>query len=116
MTSESQQLGQKFALPRIFKAERAEDGSGIVFRLLELTEAEAVLERQSERDIVVCGDDLMANQKLAQKIEAAIGRCVRSAPHASAGLDALPHFQPENRPPKGHSFYETPRRKARRKR
>jgi hypothetical protein len=28
----------------------------------------------------------------------------------------LPHFQPDPRPPEGHTFYETQRLKARRKR
>jgi hypothetical protein len=40
------------------------------------------------------------------------GGFVRHAPHASAGVYAMPHCQPKVRPPNGHSFYETKGHKA----
>lgn len=36
----------------------------------------------------------------------------REPPHLSAGPNALPHYQPDPRPPDGHTFYETPNLKA----
>ncbi len=65
--------------------------------------------------MVVCGDDVDANRRLAEKIESAVGPCERGEPHSKAGPRALPHYQPEPRPPQGHTFYETARRKARKK-
>jgi hypothetical protein len=41
------------------------------------------------------------------------GRWVLHRPHAHAGPQALPHFQPQTRSPGGHTFYETNKRKAR---
>ena len=40
----------------------------------------------------------------------------RHRPPHLAGPFALPHYQPDPRPPEGHTFYETARRKARTKR
>jgi hypothetical protein len=75
---------------------------------------EAVLGRRAGHDVVVCGDDLAANRKLAAMIEGnANGAWRRCPPHAGAGPFALPHYQPEDRPPSGHTFYETEIRKAR---
>jgi hypothetical protein len=64
---------------------------------------------------VVCGDDVAANRRLAGAIEAAVGVCQRSDPHRRAGPMALPHFQQDQPPPEGHTFYETANRKARKK-
>jgi hypothetical protein len=36
----------------------------------------------------------------------------RHFPHAKAGPKSLPHCQPSDRPPEGHTFYETEKRKA----
>jgi hypothetical protein len=83
-----------------------------VIRGPEITEAEAVLERLAELDIVVCGGELRDNRSVAHQIENAIGPNKRQDPHKSAGPYALPHYQPLQRPPDGHSFYETAGRKA----
>jgi hypothetical protein len=64
-------------------------------------------------DVVVCGDQPRANRELAQRIENAVKQPnVRQDPHAQAGPYALPHFQPIQRPPAGHTFYETAHRQA----
>jgi hypothetical protein len=58
---------------------------------------------------------LAANRTVAQAIERnANGTAKRCPPHRNAGPFALPHFQPDPRPPDndGHTFYETPNRKA----
>jgi hypothetical protein len=102
----------KSVAPQICKATLADHGD--VFKGASITEAQAVAERAAGRDVVVCGDDLNVNRALAQKIEhTANGRYKRCPPHASAGPSALPHFQPDPRPPDGHTFYETTNRKAR---
>ena len=85
---------------------------GRVIRGAEITEAQAVLERFAERDIVVCGPDRKANRRLAYRIESQRGPCKDEPPHEKSGPYALPHYQPEPRPPEGHSFYETEKRKA----
>ncbi|MGH7201298.1 MAG: hypothetical protein ACREJB_11885 [Planctomycetaceae bacterium] len=50
------------------------------------------------------------------KIEEAVvgvGNAREDPPHvATAGPQALPHFQPKHRPPAGHTFFETATRKA----
>jgi hypothetical protein len=74
----------------------------------------AVVRRRAGGNVVVRGPDVDANRRLAFSIESAVGTCVRGDPHRSAGPHALPHYQPKSRPPDGHTFYETPRRKARR--
>ncbi|HJT78234.1 MAG TPA: hypothetical protein VJ739_13605, partial [Gemmataceae bacterium] len=69
------------------------------------------------QNVVVCRDDLKANRRRADQIEAAIGPYVRSAPHRqSAGARALPHFQQQDEDHEGHTFYETPRLRAMRRR
>lgn len=99
------------AAPTIHEATPGSDGS--VVRGPAITQTEAELRRQRGEDVVVCGDDLSANRALARMIEVnANGRAQRHPPHANAGPLALPHFQPDPRPPDGHSFYETPHRKA----
>jgi hypothetical protein len=95
---------------KIYKATRG--SLGRVVRGAEITEAEAVLERRAGRDIVVCEGAPRVNRAVAQKIENAVGPNERQDPHRSAGPYALPHFQPRQRPPEGHSFYETAGKKA----
>jgi hypothetical protein len=97
--------------PRIYKATFGTGGD--VVRGDEITEAEAVAERAAGRDVVVCGQELNENYDLAEKIErTANGNCKACPPHQSMGPGALPHFQPDPRPPDGHCFYETTRRKS----
>jgi hypothetical protein len=88
-----------------------------VLKGAEIDLATAIARRQAGLNIVVCGNDVKANSKLARQIEAAIGPPSIQPPHESAGPNALPHFQPEVRGPEGHSFYETnnPQRKARKR-
>jgi hypothetical protein len=73
---------------------------------------EAVAERMAGRDVVVCGSDTRANRNLARLIESRRGPYAPGAPHKKLGPYALPHFQPAPRPPAGHTFYETEKRKA----
>ena len=40
------------------------------------------------------------------------GNPKRCPPHPNAGVHALPHYQPDPRPPDGHTFYETTNLKA----
>jgi hypothetical protein len=102
--------------PTIHEAEPASGASGAVQYGVEIDFATALARRQAGSDVVVRGNDLRANRSLAQAIESAVGPYCREDPHDQAGLQALPHFQPEPRPPEGHTFYETQRLKARRKR
>jgi hypothetical protein len=81
----------------------------------EIDQAAAVARRRTGGNVVVGGEDVNANRRLAEQIEMAVGPCKRSEPHRLAGPQALPHYQPDPRPPEGHTFYETPRRKARKK-
>jgi hypothetical protein len=100
------------AMPRIFAAHLGPQGA--VVRERELTRTEAEARRRSGGDVVVCGPDLAANRRMAQQVEqAANGSWKRHAPHDEAGPEALPHFQPQGRPPEGHTFYETPNKRAR---
>lgn len=97
--------------PQLFRATLG--AGGAVVKGVQVTEAQAVLERQAGRDVVVCGNDLSAIRDSAKNIEyAANGSYKRCPPHANAGPDALPHYQPRSRPPAGHTFYETNNRKA----
>jgi hypothetical protein len=99
----------------IHEAHRVFDGSGVVEWGDELTPQEAADPRRQGKDIVVRGNDLEANRAQAKEIEALVGTPSRPQfPHASAGPRALPHFHQHSRSPEGHSFYETPKRKARR--
>jgi hypothetical protein len=101
--------------PRIHEATLASGPSGAVLKGAEIDLATAIARRQAGLDIVVCGDEIRANERLARQIEAAVGPYEQEVPHRRAGPNALPHFQPDPRPPAGHSFYETgnPQRKAR---
>jgi hypothetical protein len=79
---------------------------------------QAVARRESGADIVVRGENEDANRKLARQIEATVGPTGRpEPPHTNtAGPHALPHFHQTSRSPEGHSFYETNKRKARKRR
>jgi hypothetical protein len=92
----------------IHEAELASGASGSVIRGAEIDQKTAVARRQAQKNVVVCGDDLKANRRQAEQIEAAIGPYVRSAPHKDrAGPRALPHFQQQDERHEGHTFYET---------
>lgn len=99
--------------PNIHSASCIRDGTGGVRKGELLTEDTAVAHRRAGQDVVVCGDDTFANAIQAHTIESAVGPCKPDGPHADvAGIQALPHFQQKMQPPTGHTFYETPRRKA----
>lgn len=100
--------------PSIHEAELASGPSGAVEYGAEIDFAAAVARRRTGRNVVVRGEDVDANRRLTSSIESAVGPCRRGDPHRSAGPHALPHYQPRSRPPDGHTFYKTPRRKARR--
>lgn len=106
--------------PTIHEATLGSGGGGFVEYGTEIDEAAAVARRRAGEDVVVRGDDIDANRRLARRIESAAGPCVRGLPHIrSAGAHALPHYQQTRRTPlgpAGHTFYETPNRKARRRR
>ena len=96
--------------PTIHRATRG--ARGRVIRGEEISEAEAVAQRRLGRDVVVCGDSIAANREAAKAIEAQVGPYKAGEPHTRVGPYVLPHFQPEPRPPAGHTFYETEHRKA----
>jgi hypothetical protein len=106
------------APPTIHEATRAPGPSGAVLKGAEIDLVTAIARRQAGLDIVVCGDGRKANKAVARQIEAAVGPYKEEKPHDDAGPHAPPHFQPDPRPPDGHSFYETenPQRKARKQR
>jgi hypothetical protein len=89
---------------------------GGVIKGAELTKDEAIECRKRGEDVVDCGPSSKDNRYLAQGIEGqAIGDMAeveRHFPHAKAGPKSLPHCQPSDRPPEGHTFYETEKRKA----
>jgi hypothetical protein len=103
--------------PKIHEAGLASGPSGAVIKGSEIDLTTAIARRLAGSDVVVCGDDVNANRKLAYAIEAAVGPPTRpQMPHKrTAGPAALPHFQQQRQPPTGHTFYETdnPQRKAR---
>jgi hypothetical protein len=102
--------------PTIHEAERATDLSGAILWGMEIDIPAAVARRQNGADVVVRGDDVDANRHAATTIEAAVGPYQRGAPHKqTAGPLALPHFQQRSPPPAGHTFYETDKRKARKR-
>jgi hypothetical protein len=87
--------------------------SGAVLKGAEISFDTAVANRNDGKDIVVCGDSLKENRRVAERIEAAVGPYKREAPHTKrAGRLALPHFQQQDKAHRGHSFYETDNRKA----
>ena len=101
----------RFVAPKIHEATLGADGA--VKKGPAITQVQAEARRKAGKDVVVCGSDLSANRELARLIEAkANGRYKLSPPHPNAGSHALPHYQPDPRPPQGHTFYETANRKA----
>src|SRR5438477_12238115 len=85
--------------PRIYEATLASGPSGTVFRVAEVDRDTAVARRLAGKDVVVCGNDLKANRRLALEIERTVGPCDRHEPHdAVAGPGALPHFQQKAQP------------------
>src|SRR5271157_5039217 len=101
------------APPEIREATRATDGSGGVVKGALLTQARAEARRQAGLDIVICGEEAVANRLLAADIESAAGPWTHHYPNlATTGPRALPHFQQRRKPPAGHSFYETANHKA----
>ena len=105
------------APPKVHKATLAGGPSGAVLKRAEIDFATAVSRRQAGQDVVVCGDDVNANRRLAQAIESTVGSATRpQTPHTRTGPWASPHFHQRSRSPAGHTFYETenPGRKARR--
>ncbi|HYV37472.1 MAG TPA: hypothetical protein VE988_17335 [Gemmataceae bacterium] len=109
--------GAKTAPPSVIHAADLASGpSGGVIRGDEIDLALAIIRRQQGQNVVGCGDDLKANRRLAEKIEAAVGPYVRSPPHKqNAGPRALPHYQQQDPDHEGHTFYETANQKALRK-
>ena len=102
--------------PTIHEAERASGPSGAVEWGKQLDFDAAVARRKKGQDVVVRGENTKANQQLAGQVEAAVGpRTQPQPPERKAGPMALPHFHQASRDPEGHSFYETDKRKARRK-
>ena len=97
--------------PRIHEAILGKGGA--IIKGKALTQAEAETMRKAGQDVVVAGENLSANRSLAGAIEKRANvKTKRCPPHPSAGKNALPHYQPDPRPPEGHTFYETPKRKA----
>jgi len=103
--------------PTIHEASLASGPSGAVEWDKLLDFQAAVARRRAGLDIVVRGDDLAANRSLARTVEASVGTPSRPQfPHtSSAGSQALPHFHQLSRSPEGHSFYETDKRKAKKR-
>jgi hypothetical protein len=98
----------------VHEAERIPGPDGVVEWGAELTDEQAVQRRRQELDIVVRGPGQKATRPKARQIEDAVGTPVaEDAPHR--GRMALPHFHQVSRSPDGHSFYETSRRRARKK-
>jgi hypothetical protein len=74
-----------------------------------INQAQAIVIRQNDGNVVVCGPNKVANFVMARDIEqAANGRWRRCKPHTNAGPNTLPHYQPDPRGQTiGHTFYET---------
>ena len=102
--------------PTIHEADRESGASGAVLRGNALDLAAAVARRRIGLDVVVCGSDGDANRRLAFQVESAVGPATRpQAPHRNAGPMSLPHLHQLNRSPDGHTFYETDRRKTKKR-
>lgn len=114
MTAKNQEIAvppKPKTTPKIYKATPGTGGD--VLRGVMIDKAQAIAERKAGRDVVVCGEDLIDNHDLAEDIErTANGNCKACPPHQAMGPGALPHFQPDPRPPDGHCFYETAKRKS----
>lgn len=99
-------------LPRIHGAELGRLGAVVRGRAVDFQTA--VNRRRAGEDVLVCGENLADNRRLAREIEEEIGPSLRHDPHTRhAGNEALPHFQQRLPPPGGHTFYETPNRRSR---
>ncbi len=86
--------------PQAYEATLGANGS--VVRGQAVTQVQAEARRQAGQDVVVCGPNLSANRSLAGAIERnANGSAKRCPPHVNAGPLALPHYQPDPRPPGG---------------
>ncbi|WP_052561492.1 hypothetical protein [Gemmata sp. SH-PL17] len=98
--------------PKIYEGIRG--NAGAVKKGAEITQTDAETRRRNGEDVIVCGPDRVTNRRLAGQIERnAIGREPKCCfPHLSAGRMSLPHWQPDPRPPEGHTFYETDKLKA----
>lgn len=100
--------------PTIHEATLPSGGcSGEVLWGNEISLAEAVARRRAGKDVVVRGENPKLNSRVAEQIEAAVGRYIRCPFHAGAGPRSLPHYHQASRVPDGHSFYEAKTRKAR---
>jgi len=104
MKSESQPIAPQL----IFQARLGTNGAVIRVRL-PINQAQAVIIRQKDGNVVVCGPDKKANSLTARDIEqSANGAWRRCKPHINAGPNAMPHYQPDPRGQTiGHTFYET---------
>ncbi len=98
-------------VPEVYAATLGTNGR--VIKGDKLTPVQAEARRKAGEDVVVCGSNTTTNRQMAMAIEkAANGPCKICPPHINAGPNALPHCQPLSRPPEGHTFYETEKRKA----
>src|SRR5438046_2141187 len=115
MATDSDQLSPPETI--VFAAAPASGPSGAVdWWGPPLTDQEAAERRRKGLDIVVRGDDVKANRRRARGVEALVGQpSPLQFPHALAGPLALPHFHQHSRSPKGHSFYESAKLKARKR-
>lgn len=75
---------------------------------------EAEDNRKKGYNVVVCGPDPKVNRARAEQIEKnANGNVAHHPPSATAGANALWHYQPDPRGGKtGHTFYESSGRSA----
>jgi hypothetical protein len=113
---EATSTAAKVPAPTLHEANLESGPSGRVLRGPEIDFDTAVARRRAGQNVVVCGNDVDENRRQAFLIESTVGPCKRGGPHDLAGPHALPHYQPNPRPPDGHAFYETGRRKTRTKR
>jgi hypothetical protein len=103
-------------MPTIHEADLAAGPSGGVWYGIEIDFDTAVARRQAGMDVIVRGENGDENRRLAYRIEATVGPPSRpQPPERRAGPLALPHFHQQSRNPKGHLFYETEHRKARKR-
>ena len=95
--------------PTIYEAITLRAAAGAVQRGAAITQAQAEARRRTGLDVVVCGPVEADNYRVARQIEqTANGPPIHDPPHSvSAGPQALPHFHPVSRRPRGHAFYET---------
>ncbi len=85
---------------------------GAVRRGQVITQAQAEVRRQNGLDVVVCGASHATNRALARDIEHNANGHWKPCPQHFLHPNSLPHFQPDPRPPVGHTFYETANRHA----